>query len=70
MNQVSYPEDFAPHTQESWEDLILDPVEFKTRDEIMEFLADDEMKHHEMPSEVEIDAMALSESQEYQIAHS
>jgi hypothetical protein len=44
-----------------------------SKEEIMEALADDQMKHAESPAETAIDdmydAMAGSASQEYQIAH-
>jgi hypothetical protein len=44
-----------------------------SNDEIMETLADDQMKHGEPPTEAEIedmyDAIVGSASQEYQIAH-
>ena len=45
----------------------------KDKDEIMEILADDQMKHGEYPEEGELeemyDAIAGSESREYQTAH-
>lgn len=43
-----------------------------TNDDIMEFLADDQMKHAEPPSDAEMGqmfAMVGSESQEYRTAH-
>ena len=42
-------------------------------DDIMEFLADDQIKHAELPADAEMDAMydatVESESKEYQNAH-
>lgn len=62
ISQVPYPKEWPKN---NWVGAI-------TGEDVMEFLADDQMKHAEAPSDVEIEEMFAtvgSESREYHAAH-
>jgi hypothetical protein len=66
IERVPSPQDFPVHSKEYWENLILGPVDFGS---IKERIDAKQMRHRELPADEEINAMALSASQEYRLAH-
>jgi hypothetical protein len=69
MNKIKIY-NFQPCTNsDHWWNMMIDGKCFTCKAEFAEFLADDEMKHKELPSDEEIENMARSAHEEYITAH-